>query len=286
MQPTPLDGKPVPADADRRKALADWLTAPDNQHFAKAVVNRVWKNFFGRGIVEAEDDLRQTNAATHPELLEELAKQFVANKYDVKWLIRTITASAAYQRSSNPVEGNESDDRYYSRGLIRRLPAEVILDAYSQLTAVPTNFNEIYTSNMVPTKTELYPLGTRALQLPDSLVVSRFMESFGRPPREQACSCERQQESSTGQALHLNNGKTLNDKLRAKGSIVEKWVAEKLTDDEAIRRTFQMGLSRQPTTQESEHFKKQLGEYGDDHRAAFEDLCWAVFTSREFLFNH
>lgn len=286
MKPTPLDSQPVPTDADRRKALADWLTAPDNPHFAKAMVNRVWKNFFGRGIVDAEDDIRQTNAATHPDLLDEIAKQFIANKYDIKWLIRTITASAAYQRSSNPVDGNESDDRFYSRGLVRRLPAEVILDAYSQLTSVPTNFNEIYTSNMVPTKTELYPLGTRALQLPDSLVVSRFLESFGRPPREQACSCERQQESSTGQALHLNNGKTLNDKLRAKGSIIEKWIAEKLTDDEAIVRAFQMGLSRQPTVQERKRFKKQLAEYGDDRRAAFEDLCWAVFTSREFLFNH
>lgn len=286
MTPTPLDGKPVPPEIDRRTAFADWLTSPDNPHFAKAMVNRVWKNFFGRGLVEAEDDLRQTNPPTHPELLNELARQFIANKYDIKWLIRTITASAAYQRSSIPLPGNETDDRFYSRSLVRRLPAEVILDAYSQLTGVPTNFNEIYTTNMVPTKSELYPLGTKALQLPDALVVSRFLESFGRPPREQACSCERQQESSTTQALHLNNSKTLNEKLRGKGSVLEKWIAEKLNDDDAIRRAFRLGLSREPTTSERERFTKQLTEYGDDRRAAFEDLCWAVFTSREFLFNH
>src|SRR5262249_25710082 len=206
--PPPREGKPLPLEdpADRRQHFADWLTAPDNPYFAKAVVNRVWRNFLGRGLVEAEDDLRQTNPPTNEELLGALAKDFIDHKYDVKHLIRTVMNSAAYQRSSQPVKGNETDDRFYSHYLIRRLPAEVVLDMYSQITEVPTPFNEIQIGSSGGTAgTKIYPLGTRALQLPDTLVVSQFLDGFGRPQREQTCSCERQQDSSVTQALHLNN---------------------------------------------------------------------------------
>src|SRR5438034_11599621 len=141
MPPTPLDGKPLPFDSpiDRRHYFADRLTAPANPYFARALVNRVWRNFMGRGLVEAEDDLRQTTPPSNPALLDALAKDFIAHKYDVKYLVRTIMNSAAYQRSSSPLssgrgvggEGaNKADDRFYSHYLIRRLPAEVVLDAY------------------------------------------------------------------------------------------------------------------------------------------------------------
>ena len=169
MPPTPLDGKPLSLDdtADRRAHFADWLTAPDNPYFAKALVNRVWKNFLGRGLVEAEDDLRETNPPTNRELFDALAKDFVAHKYDVKHLIRLVMNSAAYQRSSRPVKGNEADDRFYSRYLVRRLSAEVILDAHSQVTGVPTPFTQVYTGVEGGTAaTSNYPHGTRALQLP------------------------------------------------------------------------------------------------------------------------
>ena len=134
MPPTPLDGKPLPLDSsiDRRKYFADWLTAPENPYFAKALVNRVWRNFLGRGLVEAEDDLRQTNPPTNPELFDALAKDFIEHKYDVKTLIRLIMNSAAYQRSAKAAPGAEADDRFYSHYLVRRLPAEVLLDAYSR----------------------------------------------------------------------------------------------------------------------------------------------------------
>ena len=195
MPPTPLDGKPLALDsaADRRTYFADWLTAPDNPYFAKALVNRVWRNFLGRGLVEAEDDLRQTNPPRNEELFDALAKDFVAKKYDVKHLIRTIMNSAAYQRSSTPLPDNEADDRFYSRYLIRRLSAEVMLDAYSQVTGVPTPFKRSPRSAppaALPQPSD-YPLGTRALQLPDTQVVSQFLDAFGRPERGQTCSCER-----------------------------------------------------------------------------------------------
>jgi hypothetical protein len=293
MPPAPLDAKPLPLDStvDRRQYFADWLTAPDNPYFAKALVNRVWRNFMGRGLVEAEDDVRQTNPPTNPELLDALAQDFIKSKYDVKHAIRTIMNSATYQRSSQPLAANAADDRFYSHYLIRRLSAEVILDAYAQLTGAPTPFDVVAvgaSGGTAPSK--MYPLGTRALQLPDSLLVSPFLDSFGRPQREQTCACERQQDSSVGQALHLNNGQTLNDKLRAKNSVIDKWVDEKITDGDAIQRLFLLALGRQPTEAESKKFQDLLNSAVQDKQTTrhevLEDFFWAVLTGREFLFNH
>src|SRR5262249_50271259 len=235
MPPTPLDYKPLSSDRliDRRHYFADWLTAKDNPYFARALVNRVWRNFLGRGLVEAEDDLRQTNPPTNPELLDALARDYIKNGYDVKHLIKRIMSSATYQRSSVSNAENRADDRFYSHYLVRRLPAEVILDAYSQVTDVPIAFTKIQVGSSggdAPTRD--YPLGTRALQLPDTQLVSQFLDAFGRPERGQTCSCERQQDSSVTQALHLNNGQTLNDRLRDKKSRVEAWLKEKVGDKE------------------------------------------------------
>jgi hypothetical protein len=292
MPPAPLDGKPLSLDAptDRRRYFADWLTAKDNPYFAKALVNRVVHNFLGRGLVEAEDDLRQTNPPSNEELLDALAKDFIAHGYDVKHLIRTVMDSATYQRSSRPVPGNEKDDRFYSHYLIRRLPAEVVLDAYSQVTGVPTVFNQVLVgSSGGVAGTSAFPPGTRALQLPDALVVSPFLDAFGRPERSQTCSCERQQESSVTQALHLNNGKTLNEKLRAKNSRVAQWLKEKIGGEEAVRRVFLLALCREPTAAERQRFTGLMAEAARDpqttRREALEDLFWAVLTGREFLFN-
>jgi hypothetical protein len=293
MPPTPLDGKPLLAGStiDRRKYFADWLTATDNPYFARALVNRVWRNFLGRGLVEAEDDLRQTNPPSNGELLEALAKDFMGHSFDVKHLIRTIMNSATYQRSSVPLPGNAADDRFYSHYLVRRLTAEVVLDAYAQVTGVPTIFNKVAlgsTGGLADTSS--YPPGTRALQLPDALVVSEFLDSFGRPDRTQPCSCERGQESSVTQALHLNNGKTLNDKLRSKSCKVEQWLKDKVGDEEAVRRLFLLALCREPTAAERTRFLDLMAEAarepGMTRREIVEDLFWSVLTGREFLFNH
>ena len=292
MPPTPLGGTPVPADgpADRRVYFATWLTSPDNPFFAKALVSRVWRNYMGRGLVEAEDDIRDTNPASNRELFDALAADFVKNKYDVKHLMRLILNSAAYQRSSKALPTNSADDRFYSHYLIRRLPAEVILDAYSDLTGVPTAFNRIKSAagdDTTPITT--YPAGTRAVQLPDSLAASQFLEAFGRAERVATCSCERTADATVGQALHLNNGQTLNDKLRDKTSVVGKWIADGLTDAEVIDRVFLAALSRSPTAAEKAKFLGILGEMTQNgpaaRREAIEDFVWAVLTGREFLFN-
>lgn len=293
MPPTPLDGKPVEIDSpeDRRVAFVDWLTAPENPYFARALVNRIWRNFMGRGLVEAEDDLRETNPPSNRELLDALAKDFVEHGYDVKHLMRQIMNSSAYQRSSKPVDGNGDDDRFYSRYIVRRLSAEVILDAMSQVTGVPTPFNEIYTGvEGGKSGTTNYPMGTRALQLPDSRVASRFLDAFGRPDRIATCSCERQQDATVGQALMLNNGQVLNDKLRAKTSLLNEWLNTKLSDEEVVKQLFLAALSRTPKEHELKKctalLKAAPVEKQEIRREALEDLFWAVLTTSEFVFNH
>jgi hypothetical protein len=292
MPPTPLDGKPLDAasEADRRAYFADWLTSKDNPYFARAMVNRIWRNFLGRGLVEAEDDFRQTNPPTNEELLDWLAKDFIDHGYDMKHAIRTIVRSATYQRSSEPRPENAADDRFYSRYLVRRLTAEVILDTYSQVTGTPTPFDKVVSGGrdaLIPYAG--YPLGTRALQLPDSLVASRFLDAFGRAERSQTCSCEVTREASVAQALHVNNGQTLNDKLRAKTSRIEAWLKEDLADEVAVERVYALALSRKPTASEKGKFLDLLEaarKEGASRREMLEDLFWGVLTSKEFLFNH
>jgi hypothetical protein len=278
LPPKPLDGKPIAFNSqdDRRRALADWLTAPDNPYFAQAIVNRVWRNFMGRGLVEAEDDLRLTNPPSNPELMNALVQDFVAHQFDVKYLVRSVMLSETYQRSSAPVKGNEKDEKYYSRYVVKRLPAEVILDALSQVTGVPTEFPN-------------YPKGYRALQLPDSQVASYFLSAFGRPQRVQTCSCERQQEPSVMQALHLSNGDTLNQKLRA-SAVIDEMVKGDLSDEGVLKRLFLEALSRYPTDEEKRKVLVVLAEVPPSdknaRREAIEDLFSAVLTGKEFLFNH
>jgi hypothetical protein len=278
LPPKPLDAPAMPLHApdDRRIQLANWLTASENPYFARAIVNRVWRNFMGRGLVEAEDDLRLTNPPSNEELLNAVARDFTDHGFDLQHLIRTIMASAAYQRSSEPVRGNAEDERFYSRYIPRRLPAEVMLDAISQVTGAPTAF-----PGFAP--------GTRAMQLPDSQVASYFLTAFGRPDRVQTCSCERQQEPNVVQALHLSNGDTINGKLRATGGTAERLARQSLSDHEVIERIYLLALSRKPSAAEGARVRAGLGVLPADltaRREAIEDLLSAVLTSKEFLFNH
>jgi len=188
------------------------------------------------------------------------------------------------------VRGNEADDRFYSKYLVRRLSGEVILDALSQVTGVPTSFTKVYTGVEGGTAaTGNYPDGTRALQLPDSRVASSFLDAFGRPDRMQVCSCERQQDSTVSQALMLNNGQALNDKLRSPKGRLNAWSTENLSDADVVKRVFVLALSREPTDGELGKMTGLLKEAGTapgTRREALEDVFWAVLTSREFLFNH
>jgi hypothetical protein len=274
--PRPLDAEAVAFDdpTDRRVHLARWLTSPDNRYFSRSIANRVWANFFGVGLVEKVDDMRVTNPASNELLLDAVADYLVTEKFDLKKLVRAILTSSSYQRSSRTVEGNETDDRFYSRYYPRRLQAEVLLDAISQVTAVPSVFKD-------------QPAGTRALQLPDSNIESYFLSTFGRPDRVITCECERSDEPSMTQVLHLYNGKTINSKLQAKDNRISKVLETDADDPQVIRLAYLEVLSRLPSTEEVERLSTLI--HVDDpgqRRQVLEDLYWSLLTSREFLFNH
>jgi len=284
--PAPLDAQPLAfeATADRRLAVAEWLASPDNVYFTRAIVNRVWANFFGVGLVEAVDDLRLTNPASNEELLNAAARHLIANKYDLKELMRTILQSETYQRSSQPLPENKADERFYSRYYPKRLKAEVLLDAISQVTAVPTDFQAGTPDSRKPGAK--LPKIKRALHLPDGFVESYFLNAFGKPDRLITCECERSNEPSMTQVLHLYNGDTVNQKLSKPGSAAEKALVE--TDYAQIVETLYLtALSRLPSDKEKGPLVEALTATPDgERRQAIEDLYWSVLTSREFLFNH
>ena len=283
--PTPLDGAPIAFDApgDRRHALADWLVSKDNAYFSRSIVNRVWANYMGVGLVEAVDDMRKTNPASNETLLDALAAHLADSKFDLKALMRTILRSQTYQRSSRPVPGNEGDKRFYARFYPRRLMAEVALDALSQATGAPTTFVEdLRNQNQ---KGVALPSGLRALQLPDSKTDSYFLKAFGRADRLQTCECERTNAPTMSQALHLSNGDTLNEKLRAKGNRIEKLLAS--APEAIVEEAYLSAVSRFPTEAEKRKILDVLAGAKDaERREAVEDLFWGLLSSREFLFNH
>ena len=234
QQPRPLDGDSIPYEAtgDRRIPLANWLTARENPYFSRAIVNRVWANFLGVGIVEKVDDLRLTNPPSNETLFAGLADYLVDNKYDLKALMQLILNSKTYQRSSHSISGNEDDTRYYSRFYPRRLKAEILLDIISQVSGAPSKFKD-------------YPDGTRALQLRDANVESRFLKTFGRPERIITCNCERSDDPTMIQVLHIVNGDTLNEKLSRKGNRVDKLLSAGIPDYRIVEDLYLILLSKQ-----------------------------------------
>ncbi|HUY31287.1 MAG TPA: DUF1553 domain-containing protein [Pirellulales bacterium] len=273
--PTPLDGEPLPSASplDRREHLARWLTSPDNPYFARAITNRVWANFMDVGLVEMVDDMRLTNPASNERLLDALARFLIDNRFDLKALMRAILQSKTYQRSSRPLPENKADTRFYSRYYPRRMMAEVLLDAMSQAVGAPTAFAE-------------YPAGWRALQLPDSNVNSYFLKTFGRPDRVVTCECERADEPTMVQVLHISNGNSLNDKLQAAGNRLDALLAAGATDAAIVEEAYLSALSRFPADAETAQLLAVLAEAGQGKRQAVEDLYWSILSSKEFLFNH
>lgn len=274
--PRPLDAEAIPFEstADRRLTLAAWLTAPENPYFSRSITNRVWANFFGAGLVENVDDLRLTNPASNEGLLTAAAKHLADAHFDLKSLMRTILQSATYQRSSAVLPENKGDERFYSRYYPKRLMAEVLLDAVSQVSAAPTQFPN-------------YPAEWRALRLPDANVASYFLKTFGRPDRVITCECERTAQPSMVQVLHISNGDTINKKLEQKGNRIDQLLSEKKSDEQIIDEVYLAALARYPTELEKSQTLKVLTETQDtEKRLLLEDLYWSILSSREFLFNH
>jgi hypothetical protein len=274
LMPTPLLGQPldIPPDQDPREVLADWITAPDNPYFAKVMVNRVWADLMGRGIVDPVDDLRATNPPSNPELLEALAQNFRTNRYDLKKLIRTITTSYAYQLSTTPNESNAADLRNYSRHYRQRLRAEVLLDMVCDITGIPDRF-------------EAMPPGSRAMELWTVRSQSLFLDSFGRPDPNQDPPCERTSETTVVQALHLMNSPALHRKVTADDGRCAILAKSSKTPAEIIEELYLLAYCRYPTDTERVNALKRFEKKGASRRSATEDLLWALINTPEFIFN-
>ena len=289
QQPRALEAvKPVSMTSteDRRVPLANWLASTDNRYFKRAITNRVWANFFGVGLVESVDDVRITNPASNETLFTAASDYLVKNKFDLKSLMRVIMQSETYQRSSVSLPGNVADSRFYSRFYPRRLKAEVLIDAISQVSGAPTSFSTDR-RNQNKKMGEAYPMGFRALQLPDSNISSYFLKSFGRPDRVQTCECERTNEPSMAQALHIANGATLNEKLAQKDNRIDQLLAAKLGDDALVDEIYLSVLSRPPTAGERQKVTALIKNAAPtDKRTTLEDVFWSQMSSKEFLFNH
>ncbi len=288
LKPSALGDK-MPAIApgeDPRLRLADWMKSKNNPFFAKVLVNRYWKHFFRRGLVEPEDDIRDSNPPTNPELLAALEKHFIKSGFDLKDLVRVITRSNAYQLSAIPNKHNIGDRQNYSRYYPRRLTAEVLFDAIDHLTGAQTTFPNL-------------PAGTRAVALPDNSYNKSqpFLRVFGRPEGQSVCECERVQSSSLGQSLHMINGADIRSKLANANGRAAKLATDKRPVEARIRELYLVAFARSPKPKELKAALDYLTEPRTDAagkpvnarkaaRENFQDLIWAIMNSKEFIFNH
>jgi len=266
--------KAAPADAaaDPRLQLADWITRPDNPYFARNFVNRYWAALLGRGLVEPVDDIRATNPATLPILLDRLSRDFAENHYDPRHLLRRICNSRVYQLAAELKPARDLDGQLFTHRVPRRLPAEVLLDAVNQVTGTSETFDG-------------QPEGTRAIALPDPTVVSHFLTTFGRPFRNTSCECARGSAPDLSQVLHLANSSALHQKLVSPTGRLAVGIEAGRTDDELTDELYLSALGRHPTDGERQAVRESLVE-GASREEAWQDVLWALINCAEFVFNH
>jgi hypothetical protein len=273
MAPRPLGAPVIDDPLDRRRALAKWLTTESHRWLAHNVANRYWGYLMGKGLVNPIDDLRDTNPATNPELLDALAGTFVSSGYDLKSLLRLIMTSRVYQLSARATPANRLDQTYFSHYTIKRLTAEQLLDGIDAATGTFEKFAR-------------RPAGTRAISLPDTSYASFFLDTFGRPMRSIACECERSGDPNLSQALNLMNGDLLNRKLLQPGGRMARMLSDpKLTEQALVRRLYLLTFCRPPSAIEIDAARVIFAD-APSRPAGAQDLLWALLNSKEFLFNH
>jgi hypothetical protein len=274
----PLDAATVlvSTEDDPRAVLADWMTSAKNPFFARAVANRYWAHFFGRGIVDPLDDMRVTNPPSNPALLEALTQNLIETQFSLKALIKTICKSRTYQLSSNPNEFNQTDKQSYARYYPKRLTAEVVFDAVCQVTESPSDFPGLPKDRNAP---------GRALQLPDEAFQSYFLDVLGRPQRISACECERVNEASLAMTLHLLNSQEVQDKLARVGGRADKLAKDPRSDALKVEELFILGMGKKPTAEQLQLAIDHLAKNEKNKKAAYENLIWAMVNSKAFLFN-
>jgi len=276
LKPQGLGSEPfeIPADRDPRFYLAKWMAEPENPFFARSLTNRYWKHFFSRGIVEPEDDMRETNPPSNPELLTALSEHFVKSGFDMKELVRTICRSSTYQLTALPNEFNLKDKQNYSRYYPKRLTAESLYDGFHQVTASTQSYSGL-------------PAGTRAISLPDASVGPYFLKVFGQPQGDTACECERSQEANLAQSLHLLNSSEVQNKISAGSGRAALLANDKERPDDAkIRELYRWVYAREPDADELKIAVAHIAKNKENPKIAYEDIIWALVNTKEFLFNH
>jgi hypothetical protein len=272
LSPQPLDRSTLEIDGrDPRVSLVKWMNNPQNSTFSGAMVNRLWKHFFSIGLVEPVDDLRATNPPSNRELWDYLNFEFTSSGYNLRHMMRLMMNSRAYQLSADTQLSNIHDDRFYSHFYPRRLPAEVLLDAISQATGEPETFPG-------------YPTGVRAIQVPDPSTESYFLSLFGRSERTTACACERSDDVTLPQLLHLRNGDSLVRKLAAPQGKLQQLLLQQTENEAIIEELFLITLNRFPKPDERTNLLAAVS--GNDRQERFTDLFWALLNSKEFAFQH
>lgn len=270
-----LGGDPITLKdpTGRRRAFSAWMTAPENPFFARTIANRLWAHYFGRGLVEPIDDHRATNPASNEKLLGALTSHLREQNYDLKAFTRTLLASRAYQLASSSLPDNELDNQNFSHATQKALPAEVLLDAICQSTGVPERFNG-------------WPIGSRAIEIWDNRLPSYFFRIFGRPQRVSVCECERGNEPSIAQALHLMNSPESFHKIRHRDGRAAHLARSGLTDQQVIDELFLATVSRPATVAERKLMLVAFRETAGNRREAIEDVLWTLLNTKEFLYNH
>ncbi len=273
-EPKFLDGPEAKfsAEQDPRHALVDWMARPDNPFFARALVNRLWGHLLGRGLYHEVDDLRDTNPPSNPELLDALAKDFVAHKFDVKHVLRTILNSRVYQLSAEPTPHNQGDRQNFARYYARRMPAEVFLDAVDGAAGTKSNFGGVSTN-------------ARAVDLPHEGFGSYFLDTFDRPRRVTACECERSSGGTLAQVLLLSNSEEIENKIAAGDGRIAKLMKAKKPMKDAVEELYLAAYGRFPRPEE---LARNLGHVNglENKQQGLEDVLWAILNTKEFMFNH
>ncbi|MCS7045492.1 MAG: DUF1549 domain-containing protein, partial [Gemmataceae bacterium] len=259
---------------DPRHRLVDWMVDPKNPFFAKAVVNRYFAHFFGKGLVDPVDDMRVTNPPSNPELLDALAQELINNNFSLKHLIRVMCKSRTYQLSAVPNEFNKNDKKAFARYYPRRMSAEVLYDAVSQVTGSPAAFPGLPTDRFAP---------NRALMLPDESYPSYFLDVFGRPQRISACECERVAEANLAQALHLLNSTEIQNKLTRPGGRADQMVNDPRPDAEKVEELFLWAFARRPTEKQLAVALENIQRNAANKKLAYENILWALINTKEFI---
>lgn len=273
MPPKFLGGAaPDVAGKDRRAVLAEWLASPENPWFAQNIANRVWQHFFGIGIIEPVDDVRVTNPPSNRPLLEALAAKLVSYNYDLRRLVKDICTSYTYQMSTQPRDPSIADERNFSHARVRRKAAEPLLDSIAMVTESKVKFPGL-------------PLGARAAEVAGGASGNYFLSLFGRPPRETVCTCERSNDPTLGQVLHLINGSTIEQAIQAPEGRLERLLKAEASTAEIAKELYLAALSRPPSAEEAQKIEEYVAA-SPDRRQGLQDVFWSVLNSKEFVFNH